>query len=67
MTKMNTADKALVGVAVTIAAQRFDDLKQVAHEGRKFSNEELVEIFSKTERLLDGLTEFFVQMVEQES
>lgn len=67
MGKANVAEKALIGMAVTLAAQQFDDLKESVKAGKSFSNQELEILFGRTEELFDELTKFFVSEVTEES
>jgi hypothetical protein len=66
MAKASIADNALVGLAVTLAAQDFDNLAQAAEKGQVFTNKELHDIFRKFEDLMDGLSEFFIQQVRED-
>lgn len=67
MKTITVQDKALAGMNITMLAQCFDDLKQAARQGETFTNEQLAELFEKTEKFLDDMTEFFVKMVKEES
>lgn len=63
MTKATDQDKALIGMAVNMAAQQFDDLKQSVRGGHTFSADQLATVFEKAEKLMDCLTEYFMAEV----